>query len=211
MARFSNGILGGLTGTIGPVIGSSINGVPYLKSRYAKRKVTNHPMEIANRRKFAAAHAFLYPLLDVVREGFRVDGKSRGFVTAKSWLLKNAFEGDWDNFQINPALVKLSIGDLPLPSNITVKTPDPFIFEFSWDPLPVKDPNAKDQAVLIAYSIDKAHVESNMLGAFRSSGKDFLQIELKEAATYHLYIWFVSADRSRRSESLYLGSLDAGG
>ena len=72
MAQFPNGILGGLVGTIGPLIGSSINGVHYLKSRYKKRKATNHPNEIANRKKFAAAHAFLHPLLEVVREGFRV-------------------------------------------------------------------------------------------------------------------------------------------
>ena len=93
MARLLNGIMGGLSGTIGPVIGSSINGVPYLKSRYKNRKATNHPMEIANRKKFAAAHAFLKPLLEIVREGFRVEGRSQGFTAAKSWVLKNVFEG----------------------------------------------------------------------------------------------------------------------
>jgi hypothetical protein len=210
MARFPNGILGGLAGTIGPIIGSSRNGVPYLKSRYAKRKATNHPNEIANRQKFAAAHAFLHPLLKVVREGFRTEGKSQGFTAAKSWLLKNAFEGEWDNLHINPALVKLSMGDLHLPTNITVKMTEPFIFEFSWDPSPPKDNDAKDQAVLVAYSIEKAHPIYTMAGAFRYSGVDRLQVDLKDAATYHLYIWFVSADRTRRSESMYLGSWDLG-
>ena len=79
MARFPNGILGGLVGTIGPVIGSSLNGVPYLKSRYAKRKVTNHPNEIANRKKFAAARAKV----------FRVSGEAAAFPGARgagAWM-----------------------------------------------------------------------------------------------------------------------------
>jgi len=206
MARLLNGIMGGLSGTIGPVIGSSRNGVPYLKSCYNKRKATNHPMEIANRKKFADAHAFLHPLLEVVREGFRVEGRSQGFTAAKSWVLKNAFEKQGDNFNLNPALVKLSIGDLHLPTNITVNSPEPFIFEFNWDASPANRNDSKDQAVLIAYPIEKAKPIFTLAGAFRCSGTDRLQVKLGDATTYHLYIWFVSADRSRRSESLYLGS-----
>ena len=210
MARLPNGILGGLVGTIGPVVGSSLNGVPYLKSRYAKRKVTNHPNEIANRKKFAAAHAFLHPLLEVVREGFRVEGRSQGFTAAKSWLLKNGFEGVGDNLHINPALVKLSIGDLHLPTNITAKITEQSILEFSWDAVPETNKDATDQAVLVAYSLEQPEPIFNLTGAFRCSGVDRLTFKLEDSATYHVYIWFVSADRSRRSESMYLGSLNAG-
>ncbi len=63
--------------------------------------------ELLNRKKFAAAQAWLAPILDFVREGFRGYSKrSQGFVAAKSWLLKNGFTGQGEDLHIDPALSK---------------------------------------------------------------------------------------------------------
>src|SRR5687767_4699241 len=122
MARYTNGIHGPFSGLVGTVVGASRNGKPYMRSRPKKRTMPATPKESANRLKFAEAQRFLAPLKDLVREGFKgYSAKSEGFVAAKSHLLKHAFEGEGKNRVINPALVKVSYGDLPLPVNIVAE------------------------------------------------------------------------------------------
>ena len=95
MGRYTSGINGPVLGKVGSVIGSSRRGVPYLKGPYKKRTKKVSKKEMANRNKFALAQEWLKPLLPFVRIGFRgYSERSEGFVSAKSLLLKNAFEGD---------------------------------------------------------------------------------------------------------------------
>src|SRR5690242_11507600 len=124
MATYTNGITGDFSGKVGTVIGSSWKGKPYMKSLHKKRTIPAHKMEQLNRNKFAMAHQWLQPITFFVRAGFKgYTDTVEGFLAAKSYLLKNAFEGVGDELVINPALMKVSYGDLPLPTNITaVKT-----------------------------------------------------------------------------------------
>src|SRR4051812_9859871 len=118
MARLTSGINGPFTGSVGTVIGSTWNGIPYMKSRHRRRTKKVSEPEILSRNKFAMAHFWLQPLLPFVREGFKnYSQRSMGFNAAKSQLLKNAFETADGNLIINPALVQLSAGNLPLPGN----------------------------------------------------------------------------------------------
>src|SRR6185369_13168731 len=94
MARLISGINGPFVGKVGSVVGSSWNGIPYMKKKYAKRTKNITVEEKQNRSKFAMAHFWLQPLLEFVREGFKdFSPRSRGFNAAKAHLLKNAFEG----------------------------------------------------------------------------------------------------------------------
>lgn len=60
-------------------------------------------------------------------------GTARGFIAAKSYLLKNAMSGTAPNFFIDPALVKVSYGNLELPQNITVAKADDDHIQFTWE------------------------------------------------------------------------------
>jgi Family of unknown function (DUF6266) len=208
MAKFINGINGPVQGKVGSVIGSSWKGVPYLKGPYKKRTAKVSKKETANRKKFAAAQFFLRPLLDFVRVGFKgYSPLSEGFVAAKSQLLLNAFEGIPPKQGINPALVKLSYGDLPLPNNIKVEKINKDELQFTWDTGDVDLSNAKDQVMLLAYDIANERADYTTTGQFRSNGSDILQINGTKKSTYHLYVAFNAADRSRQSESVYLGTI----
>jgi hypothetical protein len=61
MGRLLTGINGPIYGKVGSVIGSSRNGVPYIKGLYKKRTLKVSEKELANRQKFAAAQAWLRP------------------------------------------------------------------------------------------------------------------------------------------------------
>ncbi len=208
MAKLLNGINGPIQGTVGTVIGSSWKGIPYIKSRPRKRKTKVRRAEAANRSKFAAAHRWLKPLLKFVRDGFRgYSQKVEGFNAAKSWVLLHAFEGDGAGRQINPALVQVSYGDLPMSANIAVEKTAAGQLLFTWDTTTPEDAHPKDQLMTLAYDSKNGKAYFNTVGQFRGVGSDTLNTDPTRGKTYHIYCAFVAADRSRQSNSVYLGAI----
>jgi hypothetical protein len=132
-----------------------------------------------------------------------------GFNAAKSYLLKNAFEGDGADMVINPALMKVSYGDLPLAENITAAKTAPNELLVTWEVVEMHlHPNAFDQVMILAYDIENGVATYNITGQFRYVGKDTLYIPPAiSERTYHIYAAFVAADRSGQSTSVYLGTI----
>ncbi len=209
MGRLLSGINAPFIGKVGTAVGSHRKGVPYIKAAPGKRSAKRQPGEKANQDKFRLAHRWLQPLLDFVREGFRNYSPSvEGFLAAKSHLLLNAFEGTPPDIFINPARVKLSHGSLPLPGDITMEKKEGNQLVFSWNPaLMTADSSPSDQVMLLAYDIEHAGVEYDLYGQLRKTGTDVLSLPAsgQEERTYHVYLAFVAADRSRQSDSVYLG------
>ena len=206
MGSIQYGPLGPIKGKVGNIVISSWKGKPYVKSTPAERTSPLTKKEIANRKKWAMAHAWLKPVTKFVREGFKgYTPTVEGFIAAKSYLLKNAFEGDAPDFTINPALVKVSSGELPLPQNIQVTPIAANGLQFSWDTENIEIGNKYDQVMLLAYDIEGGYAFSRITGQLRINGSDTLHVQKGFKRTHHLYIAFVSADRSTQSNSLYLG------
>jgi hypothetical protein len=143
--------------------------------------------------------------LKFVREGFRgYNQRSQGFVAAKSWLLKNGFMGEGDNLHINPALVKVSSGDLPNPKDIAVALTETGDLKFTWNTAD-DGSDVSDQVMMLAYDVESGHAVSNTTGQLRITGADILQVERMNENNFHVYAAFNAADRSRQSDSVYLG------
>ena len=213
MAKYANGVNGAFIGKLGTVVGTTWKGIPVMRSLPSKRSSKAKGNEKQNQTKFSIAHYWLQPLLEVVREGFK--GYSEyveGFNAAKSYLLNNAFEGEKPNIYINPALVKISAGDLPLPSGITAglaaeqSRPGVPTIEFTWDTttLPYEADNW-DQVMVVAYNVEESEAFINIHGQFRFNGSHILDV--RPGHTYHLYLAFTAKDRSRQSDSVYLGEI----
>lgn len=208
MARIPNGINGPIVGKIGNVVGSSWKGIPYLKAKYKKRTAKITRKEAGNRKKFGEAQRWLKPLLDYVRVGFKgYSERSEGFVAAKSYLLLNAIEGVAPNISINPALVKLSHGDLQPADNLAVEKVGGGKIKFTWSAAAGNNADRKDQAMLLAYDIKNTTAFYTITGQFRNTGEDILEVDNKKGKTYHIYFAFTAADRSRQSNSQYLGTV----
>jgi hypothetical protein len=207
MGRLVNGINGPILGKVGSVIGSSRNGVHYIKGPYKNRTLKVSEKEMANRQKFKLAQAWLHPLLNFVRDGFRgYSQRSQGFVSAKSLLLKNAVVNNGSGLRVDPSLVKVSFGSLPLPENLTVKTTEDRELEFTWNPGSPSWPDShSDQIMTLAYNVQSGEAEMNTTGQFRSVGRDILSLKKIEGKTFHVYAAFTAGDRSRQSDSVYLG------
>lgn len=227
MGRLISGINGPIQGKVGKISGSSWKGKPYIKGSYRKRSAKSSELETRNRKKFAAAHFWLKPIVEFLREGFKgYTNTVEGYLAAKSYLLLNAFEGVAPDLYINPALVKVSFGTLPLSSNISFAKIDDGQLEdlplssdiplakiddgkmqlkITWNPAKVEGGNDKDQVMLLAYDIKDKDVHCNTRGQFRCAGSDIM--EVYKGGTYLVYVAFVAADRSRQSDSVYLGTI----
>ena len=205
MGKLLGGVNGQIQGKVGTMIGSSRNGIPYVKGPYKNRTATVSKKELLNRKKFAAAQAWLSPLLEFVREGFRgYSQRSQGFVAAKSWLLKNGFTGQGEDLRIDPALVKVSSGDLPNPQDIAVAFTETGNLKFTWNPAHVELQDS-DQIMMLAYDVERAFAFLNTTGQLRSTGVDILKMDQTNGKNFHVYAAFNAADRSRQSDSVYLG------
>lgn len=211
MATFQNGSNGPFTGLLGPVVGSSWKGIPYIKSRPKKRVGKVSEAEMANRKKFAISQAWLRPVVKFVRAGFKgYSPLSEGFVAAKSYLLKNAIEGKFPDITINPALVKVSFGDLPLPNDIVVGLVNQKL-QFTWDTAVPQGANENDQVMLLAYNIEKEWASHTVAGQLRTTGVQELPVfYIDPGETYHIYFAMVAPDRSKQSDSVYLGTITLG-
>jgi hypothetical protein len=210
MARYTNGINGTFQGKVGKVVGATWRGIPYMRSLPEKRTSPPTKKEKINREKWALSQLWLQPVLDFVREGFKgFSATSQGFVAAKSYLLKNAIEVINAKIAINPALVKVSFGTLPLPENITANKIAKDIIQFTWDnTITGKEAHPSDQVMLLAYDIEHGEANYKTTGQLRSTGSDTLQVVAgTKKRTFHLYAAFVAYDRSRQSDSIYLGQI----
>jgi hypothetical protein len=197
------GILGALGGKIGPVIASSWKGIPYLKSAHSARTKKISAKEKANRKKFKTAQEWLGPLLLFVRQGYKGYSPTiEGFIAAKSYLMKNAMNADGS---INPSLMKVSFGNLSLSENIAVTVTPESRLKFTWDTRPVRNGWNRDQAMLLAYNIKNGNMNYIIDGEFRESGSAILAPP--HGNSCHVWLAFVAADRSRQSDSVYLGEV----
>ena len=149
-------------------------------------------------------------MLNFLRVGFKGYSEgSEGFVSAKSYLLKNALNVVDNSVLIDPALVKISFGDLPMSENAAFNLIGPKEITFTWNPEEMNRSFDKDQVMLLAYNVESEKAFYTLTGQFRKLGYDklTLHLDLKPGSVLHLYIAFIAADRSRQSDSLYLGEL----
>lgn len=203
MGRLINGPNGPFIGKAGSYIGYVVNGVGYIKGNYKPRTKPPTEDEAFNREKFAVAQRYLTPFKLHVRAGFKgYNPRFQGFVAAKSYLMKNALKVVDREIIIDPSLIKISSGTLPLPSNMRFEFQEPGIISIKWDPSSL---GGNDQAMAIVHTPETGHSTGPVYGNMRSTGEQNINVFTKPGTTLHVYLAFIADDRSRQSDSVYLG------
>ncbi len=200
MARINNGINGAFSGRVGTVVGYTRYGQTYMRS--TPKKFTKPPSEkqILNRKAMAAVQEWLTYIKLCVRVGFQnYSSTQHGFGNAVSYLKLNALNED---LTIDPARAMISWGDLDLPSAPSVSNPEEGILEFTWEP----GGRRRDRAMVLAYASGMDR-EWDLCGAQRAEGRHILRYGNMTGKEVNLYIGFVSEERDRCSNSVYLGKI----
>ncbi|WP_316818576.1 DUF6266 family protein [Pedobacter nyackensis] len=220
MARLKYGILGPVLGKIANLVGYLRLGQPILRSKPKKpkkKKVRSDAQKAVNLR-FKLVKSFISVIGEFIHEGYRLDVAKSDRIPengASSYLLNEAVTGDYPNYEIDYSKVLVSRGRLQKPSNPTVKL-EGNTLKFYWD----VDPNwgyelNRDQVMVLAYLPTNGTADYSLSGARRKEGYEELKVgivrqdqyDLKKDDFIEVYIAFVSDNRKRISDSVYLGSV----
>lgn len=209
MARIKNGILGGFSGKVGTAVGYQIGDKSFMRA-LPIRHVKPTENELVNRAKFKLVQDCLNPLKKFLRVGFNNYGtKTGGYRSAVSYTRKIALVSDDAGFYIDPALFKVSGGDLPQAVSPMATFEDPLHIKFTWDATNITYEYASDQVMLVVFDLkDKKVVTRILNGVFRNAGAETIELPPAfKGKEVDAYIGFVAADRSRQSDSQYLGRI----
>ncbi len=201
MARVIEGINGAFIGKVGTVVGYTRNGVGIIRSLPRKSSKAPSQKQLDNQRKMKVAQAWLKYLITYVRVGFKnYSQKQHAFGSALSYLKLNAINED---FTVDPAKMLISWGELAEPVSPAVSNPEPGVLEFNWEPVP----QDKDHAIVVAHKPGTDIHFGDVSGAKRSAGKHIQEYAGLKGVEVELYLGFVSEERDKCCNSVYLGKM----
>lgn len=96
----------------------------------------------------------------------------------------------------------ISWGDLPQPEEVIVTNPRTGILEFTWEAVN----GGSEHALILAYS-DELHKSGDLCGSGKSEGLHELDCQNLIGREADIYMGFVSEERARCSDSVYLGRI----
>lgn len=209
MARLINGILGGFSGKVGTVVGVMIGGECTMRS-LPKKRTYYTPNELINQKKMGMVQAYLNPLKELLKVGFNnYYTKTGGFRAALAYTRKEALLNSDGGFYIDPALLKISGGDLAPALMPTFSLTESREILINWQTENVDYLNEADQLMVLIYDSAKGNAQTKIFnGAFRKDGELKIKLEKTMRNTeVAIYVGFVAADRSAQSDSQYLGKM----
>ena len=209
MGTIKQGILGGFSGKVGTVVGSSWKGLSYMRGQAQSVKNPRTAKQMAQRDKFALALSFIRPIQSFIKVGFKTYAVHQSeFNAAMSYTLKNAIKGTYPSFTIDFAQAMVSRGSLAKPLNIQKQNNDNEI-AVSWqDNSGTANALDTDFAMLMAYNADKQEAVYDMTSTCRGDEGSSLRYPSDWVGdTVHVYLAFVSEDGTLVSDSEYVGSM----
>jgi len=169
MAKLKGNVLGGISGTIGNIVGSSWRGINYIKSKPASVKNPNTEAQRRQRMRFRLVITLLRKIRPFVNIGFRNGGQKRTAMNyAMSVNIREAITGTYPDLEIDPASLVVSVGDLHGAGSAGL---DLSIMEtaiFTWaNEAGVGTASGEDAAMVLLYNTDKDAVIYKLHGASR--------------------------------------------
>jgi len=217
MGILNKGLLGAVSGKVGPVIGVIRKAMAILRSLPKKSKKKASDDQVLNRNKFGSISTLLSEFRELIEIGF-YDKKEPGtqMERAISWNLKHVF--GIDGMQVKPDLSKLvlSMGTLFRTTGAKlISGPDKSLRltwnddEEHWSDQHAMQRGADYAMVAVVYKIKK----DNNVHIYYEQGRRAdleLNLQLKYADIkhpVHLWLFFASEDRTAASKSEYFQTM----
>lgn len=210
MATYQHGINGPFKGKVGTVVGSSWQGVPYMKSLYSKKTSASFSTKQKNQQyNFRIMSSFIRGMKSVIQFGFDNHLKGRSlFTKAMSYALKNAMDTTTTPGTINYSRILVTRGKYPNATGLTAVFGTKGNIIFKWtDNSGVGAAKKDDLVILAAYSpLQKRTVCINS-GKVRSAGTAELNASEFKGQTVETWASFRRADGTDVSTSVYTGQV----
>lgn len=200
------GLWGGFSGKVGPVVGCRWKNIYYIRSRAARVSNPNTERQQCQRGKFRTAVNFLKTILPFIQVGYRnyEQGKS-AYNAAISYLMHHAFAGNGQEAVLDFEKVRISQGSLTPASGASVGRMGGNML-VSWSNNTAEgDAAADDVAMLLVYNRTRGEAIWQLSAGCRSDGRCSLRLPLGwESDELAVYLAFCSVDGQRISNSVCL-------
>ena len=207
MGTIRQGILGGFSGKVGTVVGSSWKGISFMRAQAKSIKNPRTEKQMNQRAKFSISMVFLKPMTDILRTGFKLYANNQSaFNAATSYILANAISGEYPNYHIDFPAALISRGSLTPAMNGTAVVQDGNIV-VSWDDnTGLGTAKASDRTLIAVYNADRYEAVTENAGTTRAAGTHTIPVPADWTGDeMHIYLGFVSEDNNEVASSVYLG------
>jgi len=211
MGKYKKGILGPFSGKVGTVVGSTWNGIDYMRS--LPRPSTKAPTDLQtiHRAKFGLVTGFLKPMSGLVNLGYKSQASGMtGYNVATSDMMAAAVTGVYPDFLLDYTKVLFSKGSLTGVYSVVATSGTPGEIGLTWaDNTGSGTAKATDKAVVLIYNPARSAFVYNLNnGAERSAAADTIVLPAEFSGdTVQVWIAFMTPDRKTFSTSIHAGEI----
>jgi hypothetical protein len=211
MGKLNMGILGGFSGTVGTVVGSTNRkGEDIIRVKSKKPRTSNTEGQMNQRTKFGLVTGFMQPLNFLLKTGFKcvAAGQMSPYNYACREALNNGIAGDAPDFELDYGKLQLSSGGLSLVLGASAGLVAGKV-NFQWeDNTGNCVGSATDKMVLVVYNVDKAEVSFSIGEFSRSSKAGVVPLPYGESGDNLLFYLFLqsTSDTLQVSTSMLVGN-----
>ena len=208
MATISKGILGGFSGTVGPVVGANWRGMDVIRSRPKSSKRTPSERQLEQQLKFKLAISFLQPIKNIQSRFFGSGSGVKSRVNlAVSYTISEAIQMVAGLPELIFNKVLITRGELTSFQNAVLTTQPGGVLHLEWEDNSTQgDAAAKDQVSIVCYCAELNNWEIYEGIVMRSD----LMADVTLPAyclgkTMEVYAFLNNEKQTAASTSLYLG------
>jgi hypothetical protein len=212
MAKIRKGILGPVSGKIGPVVGGTWKGIPYIKTApkpTKKKKKKRTPAQIAAQEKLKFMNLILVPFHPYITVGFANEAAQQTEISAAfSVNYYTMISGVYPALEADYSKLVLSLGKLPMVNGIEIGLHDPETLKLTWKDDTIKNAAFDDQLMLVAYAPELDRTFGFTGGVSRSQKQCTVKIEGSFVGkVLEVYLSMTSFNRKAVANSVYLGKI----
>lgn len=208
MGTIRNGGNGAFSGKAGSFIGSSWNGVDYIKGIPKLSKKPASPKQLEVQAKFKLVTRFMAPLREVLALGWQGQtyGKQTIMNAAVQQVLQEAVLGDYPLYELNYPRILVAKGTYATADSPAAMVVTGGGLTISWTDIGAMGSEPDDKAIIVLYNPAKnKYIGFNQLAVREDLSVD-IQLPLDfEGEDIHIWLFFISRDNGRRSNSIHLG------
>jgi len=212
MGKLVIGILGGFSGTVGTVVGSTNKkGDDIIRAKTKRARTSNTEAQVNQRTKFGLVTGFMQAINFILKFSFKqVAGDAMtAYNYAVQYALKNAMTGEAPDFELDYSKVLISDGQLSRETTAGAELVDGKV-NFHWaDNSGSGKCTSTDNAVLLVYNVDQSELSYSIGAVTRGMKAGSLPLPYNQTGdTLLFYLFFQSAsDETLVSSSHFLGSV----
>ncbi len=206
MGTYSKSTFGKILGKVGESVGSKWRGVKVLRSLPEKSSKPSSAKQLAVYAKFALSATQLSPIKDVLNIGFsdKTLNKLTGYNAAVKAFLNEAILGEYPNYEVDFASIRMSKGSLDQP-DVSMEAENDIALSWLAEFDGVRS-NGDDKMFFILYNQTKDSYKLNT-ASIREDAAITIPFPGRFEDILHVWSFCVSRDGKKVSKSQYVGTV----